>query len=820
MNKNIYTVQAMLYLLAISPLVIFAGYKKMNLNNSDLMFNVINHEITFSNSKDGITLSGTLSVPDTHKKPTVVILVSGMGANDRDYTMMGHKLFLDAADYFTQRGIAVLRYDKRGVGKSTGVYDMTCTSTDLGGDVVAAVEFLKNRDDIDMHNIGLAGHSEGGLISFIVASQSPDIAFVVSLAGAMVNDIDGVLHQIAGQLRADGATDEFIAFDRIIRKQILQAITMLSIDDAQAQLLPLVKAYLDGMTDEQKAEAATLPFAITEQKYQHTLGFYNSVWNRYYLHVDVLNLLSTITVPVLAINGTLDFITDVQLALSKIEQGLQVAGNHDVTVVAIPNQNHWFQECKTGALAEYGVIQETMHESTLELITDWILKKSPTIHVSSSTVLLDEPVEISVLNLTAHEQIEIEVLCKDKSNKVWVSRATFQADDSGMVNVAMQAPLSGSYSGMDAIGLFWSMECTNKEFPYFVWNEQELQTHISVYSQDKLRTQITIHRLLALPEIEKRDVREHGLVGTFFYPKSMKKGPGVIVIPASVGGIPETLAKLLASRGYAVLALGFFGLDGLPANLENIPLEYFQKAMQWFKEQPQVDPNNVAILGQSKGAELALLWAATLPDEMNAVIAYVPSSFVYGGSPNLNQVNWTYKSLPIPFMPHITDDLATPHHEEVINATEQGTIPFHANTFEDPFDFASIYRLGITQFPENVEGATIPVENITCPILMLSGQDDKIWPSTLYGNRIMDRLDAKKSQIKRQHLHFSEAGHGFLYPYGPSTSQPFYFPGEDFWYTLGGTAKGDGRAAKESWQAVLSFLEESLSKNDSQINNL
>ena len=389
MNKNIRIVQAMIYLLAISPIIILAGYKKMNLNNSHQTFNVTNHEITFSNSKDGITLSGTLSVPNTHKKPKVVILVSGMGANDRDYTMMGHKLFLDAADYFTKRGIAVVRYDKRGVGKSTGVYDMMCTSADLAGDVMAAVEFLKNRDDIDTQNIGLAGHSEGGLISFIVASKSSDVAFVVSLAGAVINDIDGILHQTAGQLKADGATDEFIAFDRIIRKQILQTVMTLLADDAQAQLLPLVKVYLDGMTDEQKAQAAKLPFAITEQKYQHTLGFYNSVWNRYYLHIDILKLLSTINVPVLAINGTLDFITDVQLALNKIEQGLQVAGNSDVTVVAIPNQNHWFQECKTGALAEYGAIQETMHDSTLQLIADWILKKSPIIHVNSSTTDLD-----------------------------------------------------------------------------------------------------------------------------------------------------------------------------------------------------------------------------------------------------------------------------------------------------------------------------------------------------------------------------------------------------------------------------------------------
>lgn len=384
MNKNVHIVQAIIYLLAINPIIILAGYKKMNLNNSNQVFNVTNHEITFFNSKDGITLSGTLFVPDTHLKPTVVILVAGMGPLDRDYTMGRHKLFLDIADHFTQSGIAVLRYDKRGVGRSGGLFDMTCTSADLAGDVQAAVEFLKNRTDIDTFNIGLAGCSEGALISFMVASQSVDIAFVVSMAGAVANDIHSILKQTASQLKADGATDEFIAFDKIIREQILQTVTTLSVDDAQAQLLPLVKSYLDTMTDEQKAQAATLPFAMIEQNYQKTIEFFNSLWNRYYLQIDVLHLMSTITVPVLAINGTLDFITDARLTLPIIEQGLQSAGNPDVAVVAISDQNHWFQECKTGALVEYGTMEGTMDDSTLQLTTDWILKQSVKNYVNPS----------------------------------------------------------------------------------------------------------------------------------------------------------------------------------------------------------------------------------------------------------------------------------------------------------------------------------------------------------------------------------------------------------------------------------------------------
>lgn len=140
-------------------------------------FNVIDHVVTFYNSHDGITLAGTLSIPELLKKPPVVILITGVGPHDQDYAHMnGHKLFLTITNYFTKRGIAVLCYDKREIGKSEGNFESVFTF-DFAQDVVAAVQFLKRRSDIDTHNIGLVGHSEGGLISFMVASQSPDVVF-------------------------------------------------------------------------------------------------------------------------------------------------------------------------------------------------------------------------------------------------------------------------------------------------------------------------------------------------------------------------------------------------------------------------------------------------------------------------------------------------------------------------------------------------------------------------------------------------------------------------------------------------------------------
>ena len=235
----------------------------MNSTITNKSFKITDHEVTFLNAKEGITLAGTLSIPEAQIKPSVVILISGAGPHDRDCEQEnGKKLFVIIADYFTQHGIAVLRYDKRGTGKSEGDFNTSFTF-DFARDAAAAVEFLKKRSDIDTHKIGLVGHSEGGLISFIVASQSPDVAFMVCMGGAVITDIDDILLQTELQFKSSGATDNFIAFDRKIRKHILETVTTLSIEDAHKELFKTVKPYIESMTDEQQAMAESLlPFSL------------------------------------------------------------------------------------------------------------------------------------------------------------------------------------------------------------------------------------------------------------------------------------------------------------------------------------------------------------------------------------------------------------------------------------------------------------------------------------------------------------------------------------------------------------------------------
>ena len=165
----------------------------------------------------------------------------------------------------------------------------------------------------------------------------------------------------------------FIAFDRKIRKQILEAVTTLSINDAQKKLSAMVKSYIESMTDEQQAIAESLfPFSLTEDNCDITM--FNTTW-RTYLASNPMIFISRVTIPVLAIHGELDFIMYSKTALPIIEQGLKDARNNDVTIISIPHQNHCFQQCNTGAINEYLTIKESIHESTLKLMTNWILSK-------------------------------------------------------------------------------------------------------------------------------------------------------------------------------------------------------------------------------------------------------------------------------------------------------------------------------------------------------------------------------------------------------------------------------------------------------------
>ena len=349
------------------------------------------HDVSYLNPSSGLTLSGTLTIPYSNKPVPAIILVAGTGKHDRDCTSKGHRLFFAIADYLTRRGIAVLRYDKRGVGKSQGVFDTTLTTKDFASDAMAGLEYMKTRKEIDHHKIGLLGHSEGGLIIAMVAAQSDDVKFLVSMAGAATTTMTDIVEQASMQLRADGASQEIIDLDRHIRTKLINIIHQES-DHAVADTLmhQVMAQYLATLTPAQTSQVEALAFesanvyfepqapvyALSKLNSEYMMHVFNSDWVRFLISYDAFATLRTIKIPVLAVNGALDFVVAAKITLPVIEKALIQANNQDYQIVEMPSLNHWFQPCKTGSISEYGNSRVTISPDFLELIGTWVQQKT------------------------------------------------------------------------------------------------------------------------------------------------------------------------------------------------------------------------------------------------------------------------------------------------------------------------------------------------------------------------------------------------------------------------------------------------------------
>jgi uncharacterized protein len=284
-----------------------------------------------------------------------VVLITGSGPQNRDEELMGHKPFLVLADHLTRQGIAVLRYDDRGVGKSTGSF-ASATSEDFAGDAWAAWQKLSTRPDIDPKRIGLLGHSEGGLIAPMLAAAHPEIAFVVMLAGPGVTGEQIMLAQSAAIMKASGAPQAAIDANVSIQKQVF---AILREETSTARIVERLGAIPVG-TKEASA-------ALVKQS--------SSPWLRFFAFYDPAPALAKVRCPVLALGGALDLQVLPDQNLPAIESTLKQGGNTDVTVVRMPGLNHLFQSAKTGLPAEYAQIEETMAPAALETITTWIRKR-------------------------------------------------------------------------------------------------------------------------------------------------------------------------------------------------------------------------------------------------------------------------------------------------------------------------------------------------------------------------------------------------------------------------------------------------------------
>lgn len=324
-------------------------------------------EIVYENKEAGIKLAGTLTLPHTKGPFPAVRLIGGSGALNRDDDASGHRTFLVLADHLARRGLAVLRVDKRGVWKSTGDFSKA-TTKDFADDARAGVAYLRSRKDIDPERIGLIGHSEGAMIAQMLAAQSPDVRFIVLMAGPGTPLDEILVTQNCLYAKADGAGEEKIALLRdwyerfyaiaIGRKE--NTVAEKEIQDMYAKLSEQQRQMLDW----------------SQEKLNREIEKVLSPWSRYLLSFDPKPFLMKVRCPVLAICGEKDLQVAPTENLRGIAEALKAGGNEHYTVKALPSLNHLFQTAETGAESEYSGIEETMAPIALETMADWIIEQA------------------------------------------------------------------------------------------------------------------------------------------------------------------------------------------------------------------------------------------------------------------------------------------------------------------------------------------------------------------------------------------------------------------------------------------------------------
>ncbi|MBK7096356.1 MAG: prolyl oligopeptidase family serine peptidase [Saprospiraceae bacterium] len=327
-------------------------------------------ELTFDNKKAGITLAGTLTLPDKDGRYPAVILITGSGPQNRDEELLGHKPFLVLADFLTKNGIAVLRFDDRGTAESKGDFN-TATSADFATDVQAAVNYLKTRPEIINEKIGLMGHSEGGIIAPMVAANSGDIAFIVMLAGTGIRGDKLLLLQQELIGRASGISEKDLKTAEKINRKIFKAI--LKSKDSEKLKTDLTNYMKQAVKENPEMEipqGMTVDELIKTQVTQVT-----SPWMQYFIKYDPVTSLKKVKCPVLAVNGEKDLQVPPKENLEPIKNALLKSGNKNVTTIEFRGLNHLFQECTTGSPSEYGTIEQTFAPVALEEILKWIQKQ-------------------------------------------------------------------------------------------------------------------------------------------------------------------------------------------------------------------------------------------------------------------------------------------------------------------------------------------------------------------------------------------------------------------------------------------------------------
>ena len=391
---------------------------------------------------------------------------------------------------------------------------------------------------------------------------------------------------------------------------------------------------------------------------------------------------------------------------------------------------------------------------------------------SANDALVDEPIDIELRGSTPDTLLVVRAQFQDDLGQTWVSKAQFRSDAKGNIKLRTAQPISDSYQLPDPMGLLWSMQVQTDEAEDKIWRPatnslKPLSVTLTAEDDGEFVADTTLTRRFLKAGINVTDVREEDSVATLFRPTHGTPKTTVLVFGGSGGGFSwsHQVAWILASRGCAAMAVAYLDWNeefGLPKLFAELPLENFAKAYDYLAAQAELNLNDLTVIGFSKGAELALVLATIYP-EIQRVIGYVPSSLVWCGftfQHVVSRSSWSYKGQPLPFA------LFSYGH-------------FDENGWQDQ---------------EMLGAATIPVEKMTAPLLLISVTDDIVWPSTRMANDIMLRLEAGSCTQRRKHLSLEGAGHSLGVPNLPTV-------------VYGGVEQAaNAQAERQAWKEALKFL--------------
>jgi len=425
-------------------------------------------------------------------------------------------------------------------------------------------------------------------------------------------------------------------------------------------------------------------------------------------------------------------------------------------------------------------------------------KSAPKIEADPGRALADESVVVKASGFSPGERVTLRARTEDGSGVRWESSAVFKAGPFGTVETGKDAPASGSYKGVEPLGIFWSMRPADRVV-YFVRSGSDPQA-ITLEASGKTGVATAGLELIYRAEGVRTIPLDSGLRGIFCAPAGGTPRPGVLLLHGTISRVMEDAAAVLASHGFATAAPLYYGAEGLPKEYMRIPLEYFGDALAWMAARPEVDADRIAVMGMSRGGELALLLGAHFPT-LKAAISIGGSAVVFNGlpaNPRDSRVDtpWTWQGLPLPYV----ERKDTPGFIALAIAS---------GFTGKPLATLSTYINGMKDTAA-VEKATIEVEKIGGPVLLVSGGRDRVWPSGELSEIALRRLKAFHHPYADNHLHYDEAGHSFGLPCRPTTLGRGRPSPQGSGLDFGGDPADNAHAHLDAWRAVLGFLEESL----------